>query len=158
MKSIFIFPFMLAILWATLGCSFVRKIWSVKYDAIFIFWAMTVFAFTFVNRILFLDKMALIDALQMSSVGFFMPILGYFGYRNLLVSFSDSEKYPAMLYGFVLIMSAAVCAFNVSAIVNEVGGLNVNGQLVGINFFSVLLAQLALASYGLFITLRAKEI
>ena len=149
---------MLAFFWATLGCSFVRRVWGVKYDAIFIFWMMTVFAFTFVNRILFLDKMALIDAVQMSASAFFIPILSYFGYRNLLTNFCDSEKYPAMLYGFALIISATICAFNVSAIDNEIGGLNVDNHFIGLNFFSILLVQLVLASLGLFISLRAKNI
>jgi len=158
MKSAFIFPFMLASLWTTLGCLFIRKIWTVKYDAIFVFWMMTVFAFTLVNRIVFLDKMTLINAVLMSSIAFFIPILSYFGYRNLLTDFCDSEKYPAILYGFSLIISATICAFNASTIVNEIGGLNVDGYFVGFNFFSVLLVQLALASLGLFIFLRAKNI
>jgi hypothetical protein len=158
MKSAFLFPFMLAFFWTTLGCSFIRKVWGVKYDAIFVFWMITVFAFTFVNRIAFLDKMVLIDAVEMSAVAFFIPILSYFGYRNLLANFCDSEKYPAILYGFALIISATVCAFNVSAIVHEIGGSNVSDYFGGLNFFSILLVQLALASLGLFISLRAKNI
>ena len=158
MNSAFILPFMLAFFWATLGCAFIRKVWGVKYDAILVFWMMTVFAFTFVNKITFLDKMALNDAVKMSALAFFIPTLSYFGYRNLLANFCDSEKYPAMLYGFALIISASVCAFNVSVIVSDIGGLNVSANFIGLNFFSILLVQLALASLGLFISLRAKNI
>ncbi len=158
MMSAFIFPFMLAFFWATLGCALVRGVWGVKYDAIFIFWMTTVFAFTFVNRISFLDKMALIDAVQMSSFGFFTPILSYFGYRNLLTDPGDSEKYSAMLYGFVLIISATVCAFNVSVIINEIGGLNAGDHFPGLNFFLILLVLLVIGSLGLFISLHARNI
>lgn len=149
MRAAFVLPFMLAFFWATLGCLFIRRIWNVKYDAILVFWAMTVFAFTFVTRILFLDKMLLMNAVLMSAVAFFIPIVCHFGYRNLLTNFYDSEKYPALLYGFALIISATVCVFNISAVVNEIGSFN---------FFSVLLVQLALASLGLVISMRAKNL
>lgn len=157
MQSTFVFPFMLAIFWATLGCVFIRATWLVRYNIVIIFWLMTVFAFTLVNRILFLDRMLLLDALTASALAFFMPIISHFGYQKLFPESSSSEKYFSIIYGVILMISASISLFNMHHIMTEIANMASNKNLMWVGFFAIFSTQALVALYGLFVSLRSKH-
>ena len=107
----FITPFFLAVIWATLGCTIIRLFWQSTYDRICAFWLLTVFSFTFFNRIVVLTHFAWPTNIIVSSLAVFGPVISHFKYRFDSSIEEEAETLHQLLYGLFLLVSSVVLTF-----------------------------------------------
>lgn len=109
MFSEFSSPLLFALLWASLGCMWVRYRWGTSYDSLCVLWLMTVFGFTLVNTVFFFSWFAWPSSLFLSASALFAPSIAYFGYFRNAANPDDVEpRWGKFGYGGLLIASASV--------------------------------------------------
>jgi hypothetical protein len=113
---------------------------------------MTVFAFSFVNRILFLDQMMLTGAIAMSAIGIVCPAIAYLGYRDRLDEYVSDKGWPAIVFGLLLMSTSAVCAFSASIILSDLRSLNRGQSFELWDFIAVFSVSVGIGMIGLFIS------
>lgn len=150
----FLFPFYLAVQWGTLGAVIVRTLWRVSYGTIYVFWLMTVFGFTLLNRGLFFEHFAWPHSVYLSVVAIFGPIIAYLGYGDP----SERSADPSWGIGFGVTIIVVAAGFTMSAkeVALSLRALS-NGVISehGILFFSLL--NVVFGLYGVSLLLRMRR-
>lgn len=119
-NSGFLMPLFVAAIWATGGCLFVRAKWSVSYDFLCAFFLMTVFAFTFANKIVFLEKLQYPESIFYSGLAFFTPIFGRFGYSSYITESHNEPCWGRYVFGSMLLIFSTIFTLKSRVIMAEI--------------------------------------
>jgi hypothetical protein len=149
-------PLFLAIVWTTLGCGVIRLRWRTTYDWVCAFWLLTVFSFTFFNRIVVLHYFAWPGFILVSALALLAPIITNFSYSATCEDADYKERWPAMLYGLILLGASVVLSQAAGRICTDVQTLS-NHSVGQIGCVVVILVIVGVGMTGFFIVFRARK-
>jgi len=153
----FLFPFLVASVWATVGAMLTRVYFKADYSRVAVFWLMSVFAFTFANQIALFQLLSLRTALLAASLGAVTPIVAHRCFPDGRQTDEPERAWSRWVFGGLVCAAAAICAFGASNILHQVAHLSQSSPTSSTHLMALLAAILALGFVGAVTVLPKKS-